>query len=305
MNKKQYDNKISKIIETISNHKIKSKIDNSIRPMTFRDNSMWYYWLKGTGFFIQYEKDLLFLTARHNFIKEDLYKNTKHFKNMKENINNFFIIKNLHFCDLKNEDEVIQTEIDNIFLHSVLPKDNEMLSLVGLEDEDLNDLAIITFSDEFAKKFLKNNKFIFLDYNVSIRTNIKDEATSSAEGDIVFVVGHCLDENADNFVNPILDDNGNAIKSEMSLNKNYVIGEITESDEKHRYFMKVKVLEKFELETLNGFSGSPVFAVKENDVKLTGMIIRGGKEYFYFISIDFIRTYLMMNDIEIMQKLSR
>jgi hypothetical protein len=91
----------------------------------------------------------------------------------------------------------------------------------------------------------------------------------------------------------------------MSLNRNYIFGKVITKDDTAfqgvRYINKVEVIENFGLKTLNGFSGSPVFLIKNNNIKFTGMIIRGGEKYFYFINVDFIRTYLMTNDIGIMQ----
>ena len=295
--------KILDIIDFIYTNKFKKIIDNSIRPMTFRDNNSGYYWLQGTGFSLQYGDDLLFLTARHNFIKKDLYQDEDNsFTALKENLNNFFIIKHNHFCDLKDTREVIQEEIDNTFIHSILPKDSAELSNIGLPDEDLNDLAVVTFSKNFAKEFLKDNNFIKLNYNTPRISTIDDTEFANID-DIVFVTGHCLSTNSGNFVNPIFNDDGKVIKSEMSLKRNYIFGKVINTNHSDtNFFTKVEVIANIDnLETLNGFSGSPVFIIKDKKIKLTGMIIRGGEKYFYFISISFIRTYLMMNDIEIMQ----
>ncbi|WP_164469728.1 hypothetical protein [Aliarcobacter cryaerophilus] len=116
-----------KHIKLIQEHPLKTKIENSIRPMTFSDSESGYYWFQGTGFFIHYGKDLIFLSARHNFIKKDLYGKDGNFVNLQKNIENFFIIKNLHFCDLKNNDERIQSQINNVFIHSVLPKNFQII----------------------------------------------------------------------------------------------------------------------------------------------------------------------------------
>lgn len=294
-----------KHIKLIQEHPLKTKIENSIRPMTFSDSESGYYWFQGTGFFIHYGKDLIFLSARHNFIKKDLYGKDGNFVNLQKNIENFFIIKNLHFCDLKNNDERIQSQINNVFIHSVLPKDTEELSLMGLSDEDLNDIAVITFTKKFSDYFLDKNNFIKIDYSAAIRINHKDDAHSPEVDDTVFVSGHCIGDDK-NYINCIeIDDDGMCKQFEMSLNRNYVIGKIVKKDDSAfqdvRYINKVEVTENFGLKTLNGFSGSPVFLIKNNDIKFTGMIIRGGEKYFYFINVDFIRTYLMMNDIEMMQ----
>jgi hypothetical protein len=296
---------IIKYIKLIQKHPIKNKIENSIRPMTFSDFESGYYWFQGTGFFIQYGKDIIFLSARHNFIKKDLYREDGNFINLQKNIENFFIIKNLYFCDLKNNDERIQSEIVNVFIHSVLPKDTQELALIGLSDEDLNDVAVITFTKKFSDDFLDKNNFIKLNYSAAIRTNHKDDAQSPEVDDTVFVSGYCIGDDK-NYINCIeIDDDGICKQSEMSLNRNYVIGKIVKKDDSAfqdvRYINKVEVTENFGLETLNGFSGSPVFLIKNDDIKFTGMIIRGGKKYFYFINVDFIRTYLMKNDIEMMQ----
>lgn len=297
--------KTLKYIKLIQTHPFKNKIDSSIRPMTFSDIDSGYYWFQGTGFFIQYGNDLIFLSARHNFIKKDLYAKDGDFINLQKNIENFFIIKNLHFCDLKNHDERIQSEINNIFIHSVLPKDTEELAFVGLSDEDLNDITVVSFTKKFSEYFLKINNFISLDYSVAIRSDQEDDAQSPEIDDIVFVSGFCIGDDK-NYINCIeIDDDGKCKKSEMSLNRNYILGKVITKDDTAfqgvRYIDKVEVIEKFGLKTLNGFSGSPVFLIKNNDIKFTGMIIRGGEKYFYFINVDFIRTYLMMNDIEIMQ----
>ena len=179
------------------------------------------------------------------------------------------------------------------------------MDILGLADEDLNDIAIITFTKKFSDNFIDKNNFIKISYLAAMRVNNQDDAQSSELGDTVFVSGYCIGDEK-NYIKPIeIDENGTCKKSEMSLNRNYVIGKIIEKDnsayENVRYINKVEVIENFGLTTLNGFSGSPVFIIKNQDIKFTGIIIRGGEKYFYFINIDFIRTYLMMNDIEIMQ----
>lgn len=299
------NDEIFKYIKLIQEHPIKDKIDNSIRPMTFNDIENGYYWLQGTGFFLQYGEDLIFLSARHNFIKKDLYSGDSDFINLQKNIENFFIIKNLHFCDLKNHSERIQSEIDNIFIHSILPKDTEELAILGLSDEDLNDIAVVTFTKKDSENILNKSNFIKIDYTPSIRINQTDDSQSPEIDDTVFVSGYCFGDEK-NYINCTeIDSDGMCKKSEMSLNKNYVIGKIIEKNdsvfENVRYINKVEVIENFGLKTLNGFSGSPVFIIKNKEIKFTGMIIRGSKKYFYFINVDFIKTYLMMNDIQIMQ----
>ena len=214
-----------KHIKLIQTHSIKNKIDSSIRPMTFYDYESGYYWFQGTGFFIQYGNDLIFLSARHNFIKKDLYEDGN-FINLQKNIENFFIIKNLHFCDLKNPDEIIKSEISNIFIHSVLPKDTEELASSGLSDEDLNDIVLVSFTKKFSEYFLNINNFIRLDYSVDMTTE-QDDAQSPEIGDIVFVSGFCVGDDK-NYINYIeIDDDGMCKKSEMSLNRNYILGKVT------------------------------------------------------------------------------
>ena len=302
------DIKILEYIKLIQEHHLKKKIEDSVRPMTFSESATGYYWLKGTGFFIQYGHYLIFLSARHNFTKKDLYVEDNYFSDLRENIENFFIIKNLHLCDLKDNNERIQNEIDNIFIHSVLPKNTRELEFFGLADEDLNDIAIITFTKKFSNSFLNKNSFIKIDTLPPARVKQNDDTKSPEIGDIVFVSGHCVgnEDNKQNYIESIeMDDYGIFKKSEMTLNRNYIIGKIIEKKDSVfggvRYFNKVKIIENFGLKNLSGFSGSPVFLIKNNDIKFTGMIIQGKGNHFSFINIDFIRTYLMMNNIGIMQ----
>ncbi len=63
---------------------------------------------------------------------------------------------------------------------------------MGLSDEDLNDVAVITFTKKFSDYFLDKNNFIKIDYSAAIRTNHKDDTQSPKVDDTVFVSGHCI-----------------------------------------------------------------------------------------------------------------
>ncbi|AZV46908.1 hypothetical protein C3L23_06375 [Nautilia sp. PV-1] len=280
---------ITEIIKNICNSEFDKVIADSIRPIIFYSNG--YYGIFGTGFFILHGEDLYFLTARHNVIRKDLFI-SENFSDLQKNIDSFFIINNLRKgIDLKNTKSIIKEEIHNIFFHSILPK-NEKIE--GLGSEDLNDIAIVTFNEEFAKKFMLDKKLISLDTN-GLRKK-EDMGKSVDNNDIVFIAGYCLDKKSKNEVIPVkFDDEGNVIKSEMSLNINYLFGKIVESTTS--LIKQVNVFFDNGFTDYNGFSGSPVFLYKDKNIYFTGLVIRGGNKQIYFISIDFIRLYLMRTDI--------
>jgi hypothetical protein len=282
---------IREIINNIKYSGFYKVIEDSIRPITFCDNG--YYWIFGTGFFILYGEDLYFLTARHNFIRKDLFINES-FDDVQKKIDSFFIIRNLiKGIDLKDPENIIKEEIHNIFFHPVLPK-NERLEQIGLGSEDLNDIAIITFNKAFANKFILNKKLINLDTN-GLRVK-KDMGKSAENNDIVFVAGYCLDNRSENEVVPVdFDDENNVIKSEMNLNRNYLFGKVVENTTS--FIKRVEIFFDNDFISYNGFSGSPVFLYKDEKIYFTGLVIRGGNKQIYFISIDFLRFYLMSTDI--------
>jgi hypothetical protein len=78
---------------------MKNKIDNSIRPMIFYDFETGYYWFQGASFFIQYSDDLIFLSARHNFLKKDLYTKDGNFIKLQKIIENINIGLKFSFGD--------------------------------------------------------------------------------------------------------------------------------------------------------------------------------------------------------------
>ncbi|GAB6044917.1 hypothetical protein JCM11957_05150 [Caminibacter profundus] len=282
---------ITRIINNIWYSEFNKVIEDSIRPITFNYDG--YYGIFGTGFFILHGEDLYFLTARHNFIRKDLFINES-FDNVQKNIDSFFIIRSLRKgIDLKNTENIIKEEIHNIFFNSILPK-NEELEKLGLGSEDLNDIAIITFNKTFAKKFILNRKLISLDTN-GLRIE-KDMGKSAENNDIVFIAGYCLDDRSKNEVIPVkFDDEGNVVKSEMSLNRNYLFGKVVENITS--FIKRVEIFFDNDFIDYSGFSGSPVFLYKDENIYFTGLVIRGGNKQIYFISIDFLRVYLMYTDI--------
>ena len=281
---------ITEIISNILYNKFNKVIKDSIRPVTFYNDG--YYGIFGTGFFILHGEDLYFLTARHNFIRKDLFINES-FVNLQQNVDSFFIIKNLRKgIDLKNTENIIKEEIHNIFLHPILPKNVELEKL-GLASEDLNDIIIVTFSKEFTKRFILHKKLISLDTN-GLRIG-KDMGKSAENNDIVFIAGYCLDNDSKNEVIPVeFDEESNVIKSEMSLNTNYLFGRVVENPSS--FIKKVEIFFDNNFRDYNGFSGSPVFLYKNKSIYFTGLVIRGSNKQIYFISIDFLRVYLMLTD---------
>lgn len=264
-------------------------LNDSVRPnLFFYDNGFptcYGYWLKGTGFFIKYGKSFIYLTARHNFEKNDVFSNYSSFQ-----YNSLILLKRL---DIKQDIKYKNThvDIDNIFISSINP---DYSSTYGhLFSSDLTDMAIVTINEKL-KKHLP-----YLSYKPSfsgVKSSVDKDTAISEKGDFLLIAGHPHEKNTYEYFYE--EDNSYA---ELVLKRCYLFGKCLENKEG----IGTIEIESDDTNDYNGFSGSPVFVYdkKKDRYKLTGMLIRGTSlsKKGYYISIQFIFFHLMQTDIQTMR----
>jgi len=257
------------------------KYKNSIRPITFYLNnnppSCFNYWLGGTGFFLKYGNYDIFLTARHVFEKTEVIST---FENNQEKVDAFFLIKELNKCNLQNIDTRIA--IQQIYMHSV-PSNDMGIDVTGLNSYDTNDIAIIELFSNQENSILKLPTRFY-----DIREDNDTEKASI--GDELLVIGHPSETNMFEYI----DEENHA---NLILNRNYLKGTCINIKEG---IGEIDIYDDDGLSSYRGFSGSPVFKeITGNNIKLTGMLIRGTQESkkAFYITITYIYLYLFRTDI--------
>lgn len=277
-----------KEINAIFKNGFRNLLDESVRPNLFFYNdgfpTCYGYWLKGTGFFIRYGNHLIYLTARHNFLKNDIFSNYSDFQ-----YNNLILLKQLNKKqDIKYKNTHV--DIDNIFINSVNP---DYSSQYGhLCSSDISDIAIITINEK-----LKHN-LPYLDYKEHFFYSERKGNTFVAKNnDFLFIAGHPHEKNTYEY---IYDNEKNY--AELLLQRCYLTGKCVENKDGIGI---ISIINDNNIADYNGFSGSPIFVYNnENDTyELTGMFIRGSSlsKRGYFISINYIYLNIMNTDINTMR----
>ncbi len=276
-------------INAIFKNNFINKLDDSIRPNLLFYNSgfptCYGYWIKGTGFFIKYGNTSIYLTARHNFEKNNTLENFESFQ-----YNNLILLKSLKKeQDIKYKHNHI--DIDNIFISSINPDFSSQYG--NLFSSDLQDIVIITLYNN-----LKNDSFR-MTYRPSFfeGSNKEEDTKISKKGDYLLVAGYPHEKNNFEYIED--DDSSYA---NLSLKMCYILGKCKDNIEG---IGTIEVEFDNNMKDYNGFSGSPVFVYnKENDCYYwTGMLIRGTaiSKLAYYISIEYIFLYLMNTDIKTMR----
>lgn len=278
-----------KAIEAITSNFI-DLLNNTVRPNLFYYNdgfpSCYGYWLKGSGFFIKYGNSYIYLTARHNFEKENIFKNYQ-----SHQYNNLILLKSI----TKNQDikfENTHVKIDNIFISSLNPDYSTQLG--DFFSSDLTDISIVTLDQKLTRNIP------FMSYRPvfsGIISNEKEDVKVSKKNDILLVAGHPHERNTYNFI-----EEDNKQYATLSLNRCYLIGKCISNQ---KGIGTIEIEHDGYVSDFNGFSGSPVFLYnfENNKYDLTGMIIRGTSlsKKVHYISIEFIYFYLMNTDIQTMR----
>ena len=244
--------------------------------------SCYNYGIHGTGFFLKYGDKVLFLTARHNFEKSSIFKN---FALIKNTLESFFIIREFNGEDLKHPES--RVPFSNIYFPSVPPN---ILGECMFTSYDTNDIAVFTIDDKYDSPILT---LPFRPKLSGVISMVEDDTEVSNSGDRLIIIGYPSCCNGYNY-----DDEKNL--AYLKLEKRYLSGLCLEN----KFGIgECSVKEDNDIESYDGFSGSPIFKLNDDgNLTLTGMVIRGTKisKKIIYITIERIYLYLMGLDISVM-----